>query len=248
MFNLQNKVALITGGSRGIGSAVCKVLSANGAFIYIGYKQNTELANNTLEQVKNSGGNGSIIKFDVSNPHEVKETFSLIKKEKDKIDICVNCAGITIDKLLLQTTEEEIHSQINTNLLGTIYCCKESARYMLRQRNGRIINISSIIGETGNIGQTIYSATKAGIIGFSKSLARELGSRNITVNVISPGLIKTDMTANLPDEYIESIKNNSSLKRLANPEEIANAVLFLASNESAGITGEVIRINAGIYM
>lgn len=247
MISLKDKVAVVTGGSGGIGTAICETISKFGAKVYIGYNTNKEQAENIKEKIIKNRGEANIIKLDVTSEENIITSFKEIYETEGHIDIVVNCAGITIDKLLLQIKTEEIDKIISINLKGTILCSKEGVKYMLRQRWGRIINISSVVGEMGNIGQTIYSATKSGIIGFSKALAKEVGSRNITVNVISPGLVDTPMIKHLSPSLINEIIENTPIKRLPTSQEVAMTVAFLASQEAGSITGAVIRINGGIY-
>ena len=248
MFYLNDKVAIVTGGSGGLGGAICKFLGKQKAKVYIGYNSNSESAEKIKEEILKDRGNAEIIKLDVTDEKNIVSAFGHVYKTEGQLDIAVNCAGITIDKLLLQVKKEDIEKQLDVNLRGTILCSREAIKYMIRKRWGRIINISSVIGEMGNTGQTIYGATKAGIIGFTKSLAREVGSRNITVNVVSPGLVDTPMIKHLPAQLIEDIVKNTPIKRLVTPQEVAATVGFLATEEAAGITGSIIRINGGIYI
>jgi len=245
---LEGKVAIVTGGSGGLGSSISKELSSNGIKVYIGYNKGEERAKAIKKEIEELGRDAEIVKLDVTDYKEVSSTFKEIYNRERHIDILINCAGISIDKLLLQTKEKEIDIQLNINLKGTILCCKEVIKYMLKRGWGRIVNISSVVGEFGNSGQSIYSATKAGIIGFTKSLAKELGPKNITVNVVSPGLVETEMSSHLSEEILKEIKERTPIKRLVTKEEVAKVVSFLISEGANGITGQVIRVNGGIYM
>ena len=245
---LSGKIALITGGSRGIGRAVAIKLAEDGAFIYINYLRNESAALDTLRMAKEKGGDGSISPFDVSNFEATREAVRNIVKEKGKVDILINNAGISLDGLMARTKKEDWDRLIDTNLKGVFNCCQAVTRYMMKQRWGRIVNITSVVAEAGNAGQVAYSASKAGIIGLSKSLARELGGKNIRVNAVSPGFIETDMTAFLSDEGRQKVKDRIPLARLGTPGDVAGIVAFLVSEEADYITGQVIRVNGGLYM
>ena len=247
MFILKNKVAVATGGSGGLGGAISESLARQGATVYIGYNSSQERAESLKQKIQNHDRKAQIFKLDVTDEENIKESFKNIYNTEGSIDILVNCAGITIDKLLLQVRNEDIEKQLSINLKGTILCSREILKYMLKKRWGRIINISSVIGEMGNTGQSIYAATKSGIIGFSKSLAKEVGSRNITVNVVTPGLVNTPMIKHLPATLLEEVVKNTPIQRLVTAEEVGATVTFLASEEAGGITGSIIRVNGGIY-
>ena len=243
---LNNKVALVTGAGRGIGREVALTLSSYGAKLVINYNGSKEKAREVLEEIKRNGQEAMIYKADISSFDEVKEMVKYIKKEYGQLDILVNNAGITRDNLLLRMSEEEFDHVIDINLKGVFNCLRLVSPIMLKQRYGRIINISSLVGVRGNPGQVNYSAAKAGIIGMTKSLAKELGSRGITVNAVAPGYIKTDMTALLKDELKEGITEQIPLKRLGEPEDIAQTVAFLASDYSSYITGQTIQVDGGL--
>lgn len=244
---LRDKVALVTGASRGIGRAVVIELASRGAFVIINYAQNESGAREALSEIENSGGKGQVRQFDVSDFSRVQDEINRIGEEFGGLHILVNNAGITKDGLLLRMKEEDWDSVFSINLKGVFNCTRAAAKIMMKQRFGRIINITSIIGEMGNAGQANYSAAKAGIIGFTKSAAKELGSRGITVNAVSPGFIETDMTRNLPqnvrEKYIEAIP----LGRFGFPGDVAKVVVFLASDGASYITGEIVRVNGGLY-
>jgi len=243
---LDGKVALVTGGSRGIGRATALALSREGAKILINYKGNEEAALETLKELKEFGGEGEIYKADVSIEEEVEGLFSFLLEKWGKLDILVNNAGITRDNLLLRMKVEEWDKVINTNLKGTFLCTKAAVKIMLKQKSGRIINISSIVGLKGNIGQANYASAKAGIIGFTKSVAREVASRGITVNAIAPGFISTEMTLVLSEEMRKKILEEIPLGRFGTCEDVAAAVKFLASDEATYITGVVLNIDGGL--
>jgi 3-oxoacyl-[acyl-carrier protein] reductase len=247
MDNLKGKVALITGGSRGIGKAIAKRLASDGATIVINYTQNEEAANQTKKEIEESGGEVITSKFDVSDFDTVHQEIDKIIEKFGGLHILVNNAGITKDTLLMRMKEEDWDNVISINLKGIFNCTKAVTRNMFKQREGRIINLTSVVGEMGNSGQSNYAASKAGIIGFTKACAREMASRGITVNAVSPGFIKTDITDELPEEIKKDYISRIPLNRFGTPEDIAGAVSFLASDDAAYITGEVFRINGGIY-
>jgi 3-oxoacyl-[acyl-carrier protein] reductase len=245
--NFDNKIALITGASRGIGRAIALELSSQGAYVVVNYNQNASAAEEVSNNIVNSGGKCKLSSFNVSNFTRVQEEIDRITEELGGIHILVNNAGITRDGLLLRMKENDWDEVLSVNLKGVFNCTKAASKIMVKQRYGRIINITSVVGEMGNVGQTNYSASKAGIIGLTKSTAKELGSRNITVNAVSPGFIETDITQDLSqkikDAYIEAIP----LGRFGKPDDVAKAVMFLASDDASYITGEVIRVNGGLY-
>jgi len=245
---LKDRVALVTGASRGIGRAIAATLAREGAFVYVNYSSNREAAEETLQMIKESGGAGEVIGFNVSDPSEVKESIGRIISEKNRLDILVNNAGVARDNLIVRLKEEDFDEVIGVNLRGVFNCCRSVARQMMKQRWGRIVNVTSVVGEMGNPGQTVYAASKAGIVGFTKSLAKELASRGITVNAVAPGFIETDMTSSLPDSAKEEYLKAIPLGRFGRPEDVAGAVLFLCSEDGNYITGEVIRVNGGLYM
>lgn len=244
MRDLSNKVALITGGSRGIGRAMAVMFAQCGARVVVNYAKNQAEAEKTLELMGTAGKNASIMGFDVSDEQAVEHAVATI----GQVDILVNNAGISLDGLLMRLKHDDFERQIAINLQGAFNCAKACSRPMMKSRWGRIINISSIVGEMGNAGQTVYAATKAGLIGMTKSLARELASRNILVNAITPGYIETDMTKEISEKASEALLAQIPLKRMGRPEDIAHAALFLASSDADYITGHVLSVNGGMYM
>jgi len=248
MDRIKDKIALITGGSRGIGRAVAMKLAGAGAVTYINYRTNEEAARDTLRRITDGGGKGKLTRFDVARFEETREAIAAIVNETGSLDILVNNAGVTIDGMFARVREEHWDAVMGTNLKGTFNCCRTAARQMMKQRWGRIVNMTSVVAETGNAGQACYSASKAGIIGLTKSLARELGPRDITVNAVAPGFIDTDMTLSMTDEMRNSIIEQIPLERTGTPEDVAGVVAFLISGAADYITGQVIRVNGGIYM
>lgn len=244
---LNEKVALVTGASRGIGKAIAVRLASQGAFVVVNYAQNEAAANETLAAIESSGGQGCIRHFDVADFERVHDEIARIGEELGGLHILVNNAGVTKDGLLIRMKEEDWDTVLSVDLKGVFNCTKAAARIMMKQRYGRIISITSVVGEMGNPGQTNYSAAKAGIIGFTKACARELGSRGITVNAVSPGFIETDLTNNLPQDVKSKYMESIALQKFGAPEDVAGAVAFLASQDSSYITGEVIRVNGGLY-
>jgi 3-oxoacyl-[acyl-carrier protein] reductase len=248
MFRLDDKVAIVTGGSRGLGRATSVALGQAGAHVVVNYQGNEAAAAHTLEQVQAAGGHGEIKRFDVSDPDAVDAAISEVAKRLGRVDILVNNAGIAIDQLLLRVSAEDLAKTWATNVNGAIYCAKSAMRLMMRKRSGRIINLSSVVAELGNPGQTVYAASKAALIGLTKTLAREYASRGVTVNAVAPGFIDTEMTEGLPAEQQKFILDQTPLGRIGRPEEVAAAVLYLASAEAAFVTGQVLRVNGGMYM
>lgn len=246
--NLSGKVCLVTGGSKGIGRSICIEFAKNGADIALNYSSDEIAAAQTAEEIKKLGAKVETFKTDVSDFEQVEKMVKDIYDKLGRIDILVNNAGITKDALLLRMTEKEWDKVIDVNLKGVFNTSKACIKYMLKQKQGgRIINISSIVGIYGNAGQTNYAAAKAGIIGFTKSLAKEVGSRDITVNAIAPGFIRTDMTFSLLQKDSD-ISKNIPLKRLGNPEDVAKAAAFLASEDASYITGQVIAVDGGLTL
>jgi len=247
MDNLKGKVALITGGSRGIGKSISKRLASQGATVVINYIQNETAAEDTKKEIEESGGQVFTSKFDVADFDAVHEEVDKIIEKLGGLHILINNAGITKDTLLMRMKEEDWDNVISINLKGVFNCTKAVTRNMFKQREGRIVNLTSVVGEMGNAGQTNYAASKAGIIGFTKACAREMASRGITVNAVSPGFIKTDITDELTEELKKDYISKIPLNRFGTPEDIASAVAFLVSDDAAYITGEVFRVNGGIY-
>lgn len=245
---LAGKVALVTGSARGIGKSIVERFASEGAAVVISDVANEPAARETLAAVESAGGKGMVSMFDVGDAAQVEAAVAGILSPMGRIDILVNNAGITRDNLLLRMTEEDFDAVLRTNLKGTFLLTKTVSRLMIKQRSGRIVNMSSVVGLMGNAGQSNYSAAKAGIAGFTKSMARELGSRGITVNAIAPGFIKTAMTAGLPEAVQKAFLQQIPLGRFAEPEEVADLALFLASDAAGYVTGQVIGINGGLYM
>jgi len=245
---LSGKVALVTGSARGIGRSIAEVFSAEGAIVVVNDVGNDAGARETLAAITGSGGNGTVEMFDVSDAAQVDAGVKNILAAHGRIDVLVNNAGITRDNLLLRMSEEEFDAVLRVNLKGTYLLTKTVTRHMMKQRSGKVVNISSVVGMMGNAGQSNYAAAKAGILGFTKAIARELAPRNITVNAIAPGFIRTAMTAALPEAVQKTFLAQIPLGRFAEPQEVAELALFLASDASSYITGQVIGINGGMYM
>ena len=244
--DLTGKSALVTGASRGIGRAIAVALARAGADVAINYAGNAEAAKQTEELCAAYGANTLVLKADVANAEECKTMVEQAKERFGKIDILVNNAGITRDKLMIGMSETDFMDVINTNLKGAFLCMQLVSKLMLKQRCGRIINLSSVVGLHGNAGQVNYAASKAGVIGMTKSAAKELASRNITVNAVAPGMIETDMTAVIPEKAKETMMATIPAGRAGKPEEIADMVVFLASDKAAYITGQVISVDGGM--
>ena len=243
---LTGKNAIITGGVRGIGKAIAEEFCKNGANVMLCYKSNVDAATNTANELAKYGTKIEIMQGDVANPEYAKEVIQKTKELFGSVDILVNNAGITNDKLLMRMTEDDFTSVIDANLNGSFYFLKEAAQVMIKQRDGRIINMSSIVGVRGNPGQINYCASKAGVIGMTLSAAKELGRRGVTVNAIAPGFIETDMTSVLTEEQKTGMLSAISLGRMGTAQDIANAALFLASDAASYITGQVLCIDGGM--
>ena len=244
--SLKDKIALVTGGTRGIGREIAVTLAKEGANVAITYTSNEEKAFMVLEEIKTNGVNAIAVKANVVNNDEVLNMVKTVEEELGTIDILVNNAGITKDNLLIRMSEEDWDSVLDVNLKGVFLCTKAVARTMMKKTYGKIINISSIVGLSGNIGQGNYSASKAGVIGFTKSMAKELASRGVRVNAIAPGFIETDMTNILKEEIKNEMIKSIPLNSFGKPKDIANLVVFLASEESDYITGQVIKVDGGM--
>jgi 3-oxoacyl-[acyl-carrier protein] reductase len=243
---LESKVAIVTGGSRGIGKAICQSFAENGCDVAFTYNNSKESAENLATELNKLGVKAKAYKSDASSFDDSSKLVDDVISDFGKIDVLVNNAGIKKDTLLMRMDKEDFDSVVNTNLSSVFNLTKSSIRTFLKQRSGSIINISSVVGVKGNAGQSNYSASKAGIIGFSKSVALELGSRNIRSNVIAPGFIETDMTDSLSEDVINSWKESIPLKRGGNPSDVGNACVFLASDLSSYITGQVLHVDGGM--
>lgn len=248
MFRLDDEIAVVTGGSRGIGRAVCVALAKAGAKVVINYAGNEAAAAETLELVREAGSDGEIVRFDVSDPEAVDAAFSDIGKRYGQIHVLVNNAGISLDQILIRIKPEELERTMAVNVGGALWCSKAAIRQMMRKRYGRVINLTSVVGEAGNPGQAVYSASKAGVIGLTKTLAREYASRGVTVNAVAPGFIDTDMTSDLPEKVKEDAIAQTPLGRMGSPEDVAAAVLYLATDEAGYVTGQVLRVNGGMHV
>lgn len=248
MFDLTGKVALVTGGSRGIGRAAALALGKQGAQVVINYVSNEAAAREVAEQIQAAGGKAEIVQFDVGSSEAAEKAVAEVAKRLGRLDVLVCSAGISIDGLLLRLKDDDFDRTLSVNLKGAVACARAATKVMMRAKTGRVIFLSSVVGEMGNAGQTAYSASKAALLGVTKSMARELASRFITVNAITPGFIDTDMTGALTEEQKNSINQNIPLGRTGKPEEVAAAVVYLASDEAAYITGQALRINGGMYM
>ncbi len=245
---LSEKIAVVTGAGRGIGRAIALQFAEYGAKVVVNYRNSIAQVEELLSEIKNAGGDAFAVRADISREEEAKSLINAAVEHYGKVDILVNNAGITKDNLLMRMTEEEFDQVMNINLKGTFFCLKHAATVMLKQRSGKIINISSVVGIAGNVGQTNYAASKAGVIGMTKTAARELASRGITVNAVAPGFIRTDMTDALPDKVKEASIANIPLKRFGAVSEVAGAVSFLASEAANYITGQVLQVDGGMVM
>lgn len=248
MMNFEGKTALVTGGSRGIGRAVCLELAGGGAGVALCYAGNEAAAQETVRAVEALGVKALAVRCDVSDAAQVDALVKAVLEAFGRIDILVNSAGITRDNLLMRMSEADFDAVIAANLKGTFLCMKAVSRLMLKQRYGRIVNLSSVVGLRGNAGQVNYAASKAGVIGMTKSLAKELASRGITVNAVAPGFIETDMTAVLTDAARSAALGSIPMARLGTPEDVARAAAFLASDAAAYITGQVLAVDGGMAM
>ena len=248
MFSLSGKVAIVTGGSRGIGRAVAEALAAQGARVVVTYVKGEGEARRVVEGIASRGGNAEILGFDVAEMKPTEEAIAEVAKRLGRLDILVANAGIAIDGLLLRVKEEDIDRVFDVNVKGALASARAATKVMMRARTGRIVFLSSVVGEMGNAGQAVYSASKAALLGLTKTLAREYASRGITVNAVAPGFIDTDMTTGLTAELKETMLSTVPLGRTGRADEVAAAIAFLCSDEAGYITGQTLRVNGGMYV
>ena len=248
MFSLSGKVAIVTGGSRGIGRAVAEALAAQGAHVVVTYVKGEGEARRVVEGIASRGGNAEILGFDVAEMKPTEEAIAEVAKRLGRLDILVANAGIAIDGLLLRVKEEDIDRVFDVNVKGALASARAATKVMMRARTGRIVFLSSVVGEMGNAGQAVYSASKAALLGLTKTLAREYASRGITVNAVAPGFIDTDMTTGLTAELKETMLSTVPLGRTGRADEVAAAIAFLCSDEAGYITGQTLRVNGGMYV
>lgn len=248
MFRLDGKIALVTGGGRGIGRACSEALAEQGAHVIVNYVNDETAAKSTTESIRKNGGIADIVPFNVADFEATEQAIDALLKQYGKIDILIANAGVAIDGLLLRMNEDDLDRMFRVNLKGALACAKGATRSMMKHRSGRILFLSSVVGEMGNVGQTAYAATKAALIGAAKSIAREYASRHITVNIIAPGFIETDMTAHLDEATRQHHTKQIPLGRIGGGRDVAAAAVYLASDEASYITGQVLRVNGGMYI
>lgn len=248
MFRLDGKVALVTGGSRGIGRATAEALAEQGATVIVNYARGEAAAREVVDGIISRGGKAEMLGFDVADAAATEEAITGAAKRHGRLDILVANAGISIDALLLRLKEEDVQQTFAVNVLGALNSARAALRTMSRAKTGRVIFLSSVVGETGNVGQAAYAASKAAVLGLTKSLAREYASRNITVNAVAPGYVETDMTQGIQGERREGMLKAIPLGRVGTAREVATAIVYLASDEASYVTGQVLRVNGGMYM
>jgi 3-oxoacyl-[acyl-carrier protein] reductase len=248
LFNLSGKIAIVTGGSRGIGRAAAQALALQGARVVLGYVANEEAARTAAQTIQERGGTVELMHVDVADAQAAEREVQNVASRLGRLDILVASAGISLDGLLLRLKGEDFDKTLAVNLKGAVACARGAIKAMIRSKSGRVIFLSSVVGEMGNAGQTAYAASKAALLGVTKSLAREYASRRITVNAVAPGFVETDMTTGLSDAQRAAMLSAVPLGRAATAEEVAAAIVFLASDEASYITGETLRVNGGMYM
>jgi 3-oxoacyl-[acyl-carrier protein] reductase len=248
MFDLTGKVALVTGGSRGIGRAAAEALAKRGAHVVINYVSNEAAARETAQGIEQAGGKVELVQFDVANGEAAEKAITEVAKRLGRLDILVASAGVAIDGLLLRLKDDDFDRILAVNVKGAVSCARAAIRTMMRAKTGRIVFLSSVVGEMGNAGQTAYAASKAALLGVTKSLAREYASRGITVNAVTPGFVDTDMTSGLTDEQKSAMLTAVPLGRTGTAQEIAAAITYLVSDEAGYVTGQALRVNGGMYM
>lgn len=248
MFDLGGKVALVTGGSRGIGRATAQVLAEQGARVFITFVGNEAAARETVDAIQAAGGTAEAVRVDVAETAAAEAAVADVAKRAGRLDVLVANAGVSIDGLVLRMKDEDFDRTLAVNLKGAVACCRAAIKVMMRAKTGRIIVLSSVVGEMGNVGQTAYAASKAALLGVAKSLAREYASRGITVNAVTPGYVDTDMTSGLTGDLREKMLTAVPLGRTGTAREIAAAIAYLASDEAAYVTGQALRVNGGMYM
>jgi 3-oxoacyl-[acyl-carrier protein] reductase len=248
MFRLDGKIALVTGGSRGIGRACCEALAEQGATVVVNYVKGEAAAREVADAIVAKGGKAEVSGFDVADSKAVDSAVDALVKKHGKVDVLVASAGIAIDGLLLRLKDEDLDRLFATNVRGSIACARACSRSMMRARWGRIVFMSSVVGEMGNVGQTAYAASKAALLGAAKSIAREYASRNLTVNVVAPGFIDTDMTSGMTPEMKDQLNRLIPLGRTGAARDVAAACVYLASDEAGYVTGQVLRVNGGMYV
>jgi 3-oxoacyl-[acyl-carrier protein] reductase len=248
MFDLSGKVALVTGGSRGIGRAAAEALAKQGAHVVINYVSNEAAARDTAQAIEQAGGKAELVQFDVADGPAAEKAITEVAKRLGRLDILVASAGVAIDGLLLRLKDEDFDRILSVNVKGAVACSRAAIRTMMRAKTGRIVFLSSVVGEMGNAGQTAYAASKAALLGVTKSLAREYASRGITVNAVTPGFVDTDMTSGLTDDQKSAMLTAVPLGRTGTAQEIAAAITYLVSDEAGYVTGQTLRVNGGMYM